>query len=404
MKVKIFPSAPKGEFISPPSKSMAHRMLICAALAKGRSEIKKLAYSRDIEATADCLGALGIKIEKGENSAVLHGSGGKIEYIKPLDCFESGSTLRFLLPLCLTTGEEITLCGRPSLLSRPMGEYEKICAEKGLLFKRYEKGITVRGPLTSGTYTLKGDVSSQFISGLLFALPLLNGDSEIIITPPPTSKPYRDMTVEAQKSFGVNIYWKSENRLYIPGCQNYNAGNKTVEGDWSNAAVFIGLNEIYGGINVTGLDENSLQGDKICREYFSAIAKKEDREYDLSQCPDLGPALFAFACFYGGAKFKGTQRLKIKESDRVGAMQAELEKFGAKLTDYGDRAEIRCENIKAPAMPVDSHNDHRIAMATAMLLIKTGGTIENAQCVSKSMPDFFEKLRRLNVEAEEYET
>ena len=192
--------------------------------------------------------------------------------------------------------------------------------------------------------------------------------------------------------------------MYIPGGQKYKKTNTVVEGDWSNAAVFIGLNGIYGGINVTGLDENSLQGDKICREYFSAIARGEKRVFDLAQCPDLGPALFAFACFYGGAEFKGTDRLKIKESDRVGAMRAELSKFDAELIDYGDRAEIRCEKIKAPAMPVDSHNDHRIAMAAAMLLIKTGGTIENAQCVSKSMPDFFEKLRRLNVEAEEYET
>ncbi len=388
------PSSPEGEITAPPSKSMTHRMLIMASLSEGTSVVSNYAENDDVLATADCLGRLG---------AEFHAENGTVSVIgtdifekkqeTELFCRESGSTLRFLIPLCLLSGEKFVLSGEKNLMDRPVSVYEDICREKGYLFDRSGGSITVRGPLEAGEYTVRGDVSSQFVSGLLMALPLLEADSTIHILPPVTSRPYIDMTIAAMKEFGVRASWKDENTIEVPGGQKYMAKDVTVEGDWTNAAYFHAL-----GVTVKGLDPNSLQGDRICVELMDRL-RKGYCEIDLSDNPDLGPLLFAYAAMNHGARFTGISRLRYKESDRVAAMKEELEGAGATFLSSEDEVEVR-PGVIQPGL-VQSHGDHRIAMSMSVLAAYAGGHIMDAEAVSKSYPDFFEELRNCNVRVRE---
>lgn len=396
MTVTICPSKPSGSVKAPPSKSMAHRLLICAGLASGKSRISGISFSEDILATLDCLKALGAKIYTEENAAEVTGTDPEGPACAVLPCRESGSTLRFLLPVCLLSAAETRLIGSGSLMNRPLVVYEKLLAERGLPFKKSGNSLSVKGKLPPGTYTFAGNVSSQFASGLLFALPLLGEDSRIGLIPPVESRPYIDMTLAALRQFGVMADWMSDTEIAVPGGQCYMPQELTVEGDWSNAAFLLAM-----GIPVTGLDEASLQGDRICKEYFAAL-DKGCPILDLSDCPDLGPVLFAYAAMRNGARFTGTDRLRIKESDRCESMRAELAKFGTKV-QIGDNEITVGSGIRKPDRPLDSHNDHRIAMAMSVLCAETGGVICGAEAVNKSFPDYFEILRSVGIEVEKNE-
>lgn len=393
MRAVIKPGALRGVTAAPPSKSMAHRMLICAALAEGESFVQPIELSEDILATMDGLRALGAGIVQEGDALRVTGCRPAEAESGVIPCRESGSTLRFLLPLCLLSGKEMTLTGSERLLSRPLDVYETLCAERGFSLERTAEGIRVRGKLTPGEYTVRGDLSSQFLTGLLYALSLLDGESEIRILPPIESEPYLEMTLEALAEAGVPAKRPEKERLVIPGGQRFRAGQKTVEGDWSNAAFFEALRQAGNDLRITGLREDSLQGDKVCREYFRRI-REGGACVDVTDCPDLAPVLMAFAAMCGGARLEGTRRLRFKESDRGQAMAEELAKFGVAVT-IGENAIEVGGGLKAPMEILQGHNDHRIVMSLAVLCTRTGGTVDGAEAVRKSFPGFWDAMRML---------
>ena len=406
MRVDISPSRLCGTVTAPPSKSMAHRLLICAGLCEGESVVRRLAYSEDVKATIACLRALGAEIRLDGDTAVVRGTDVRKALGKTavLPCSECGSTLRFFTPLCMLSGETRTLKGSPYLMTRPMSVYEDIARDQGIIFDKGADSITVKGKLQSGTYEVAGNISSQFISGLLFALPLLDGDSEIRLLPPVESKPYIDMTVAALREFGVFIKtslreasasWQSQPILYrIKGDRHYHPADVTVEGDCSNAAFFEALNYAGSDIMINGLKADTLQGDRVYKILFKNI-KNGVSPIDIADCPDLGPVLFAVAALCGGGSFTGTRRLRIKESDRAEAMRQELAKLGISVTVGENTVEVHAGSLQAPKEPLDGHGDHRIVMALSVLLTKVGGAIDGAEAVNKSFPDFFDKLKDL---------
>lgn len=398
MKLEIYKGKADGIVTAPPSKSMAHRFLICGALSSG-SEIHNIAFSKDIEATIECLKNLGANIEICGTTVKCGGLNiNKLQNNK-MFCNESGSTLRFMIPLCLLFGKDITLNGSERLFSRSLEVYENIAEEQGLYFKCDKNSVVVNGVLKSGEYRVRGDISSQFISGLMFALPLLKGHSIIKIEGNIESKPYIMLTLKALKDFGIDIKF-FDNEIYIKGNQKYNGGIFTVEGDYSNAAFLDAFNIIGGNVEVNGLCPESEQGDRIYKEYFSEL-ENGSPTLDISDCPDLGPILIALAAAKNGAIFTGTKRLEIKESDRGNAMKEELAKFGCSITVEDNRILVPKSVLKAPTKEIYGHNDHRIVMAMAVLLTLTGGIIDGVEAVSKSYPDFFNILSTLGVSTKE---
>ena len=404
MQIEIFPSRAQGTVAAPPSKSMAHRLLICAGLSQGESEIAGIAPSEDVLATLDCLRAMGASYQYDGDVVKICGGVdvNALSITEPLSCCECGSTLRFFLPIALLCKETVTLTGSARLLERPQSVYEELCIEKGLYFQNDGKQIAVKGRLQSGVYTVAGNVSSQFISGLLFVLPLLDGDSEIRITEGLESRPYIDLTVSALAQFGVEATWKNDTVLAIRGGQRYRACRAIVEGDYSNAAFFAALNTLGGDVTVKGLSEDSLQGDRVYVSYFEKLMQGTPT-LDIAECPDLGPVLFAVAAANHGGIFTGTERLKIKESDRGAAMAEELAKFGADVRLEEGHISVLPAALHAPNEILDGHNDHRIVMALSVLLTRFGGKIDGAEAVSKSMPDFFERLEGLGVKTKRYD-
>lgn len=395
MTVNIKKSKAGGSVAAPPSKSMAHRALICAALSDG-SVVDGLEYSNDILATLDCLKALGAYVNKDENSVNVGGLNPVLANETLLDCRESGSTLRFLIPLCMLSGKKITLTGSKRLFERNLSIYEEIATKNNIVFQKFENGIAVCGKLKSGDYKIAGNISSQFISGLLFALPLLDGDSTLEIVGEYESEPYVDLTIKALEDFGVKI--EKCGRVYkIDGAQKYLQKDIAVEGDYSNAAFLDGFNLLGGNVIVTGLSTTSLQGDKVYKTMFSEL-KTGKKEFDLSNCPDLAPVMFALSAVYGGAHFTGTKRLRIKESDRASAMKQELTKFGIKVDVNDNDVTVYGGKLLAPREILCGHNDHRIVMALSMLCTLTGGSISEAESVAKSYPDYFEKIKLLGIQ------
>ena len=393
MRAVFTPSNPSGMIKAPPSKSMAHRLLIAAGLSNGVSRVTGIAPSEDVSATVDCLAALGAKITLANGVATVCGTDPKKSSGATLPCRESGSTLRFFLPLCLLSGGTATLTGSAKLLSRPLSVYETLAKEKGFALAGTETAVRVSGRLTAGEYAIPGDVSSQFVSGLLFALPLLDGDSVIRLLPPVESRSYIDLTLAALAEFGVTAAWTDETTLAVKGGQTYFPHDAAVEGDWSNAAPFLSL-----GVPVTGLDEGSLQGDRRVAGFLSEL-DRGCAEIDLSDAPDLAPVLFAHAALRHGGKFTGTRRLAIKESDRGRAMKTELAKCGVAVGIRENEITVG-RGAKKPTEPLFGHNDHRIVMAAAVLLSHLGGTVEGIEAVAKSYPDFFKQLQSVNIKVE----
>ena len=385
MKVKINKGKAKGFVKAPPSKSMAHRLLICAGLSEKECVVHGISESEDVLATLDCLTTIGVKWQRKEDTITVQGVDiTKISAESILNCRESG------------------LSGSERLMESPMGIYENLCKEKGMIFSKDKTTLMVKGPLKPGNFKMAGNVSSQFISGLLFVLPLLSKDSTLTITPPIESRSYIDMTMAALAQFGVETVWQDENTIYIKGNQKYSADEAYVEGDYSNAAFFEALNVLGGNVQIGNLSPSSIQGDRVYSKMFEQL-KEGTPILNISGCPDLGPILFAVSAAVNGGVFSGTSRLKIKESDRGQVMAEELKKFGVSASLYDDEIIIYPTKFERPKEALYGHNDHRIVMSEAVLLTLTGGIIDGAEAVTKSFPDFFEKLASLGIEVEKIE-
>lgn len=399
MNVVINQSVANGVVKAPPSKSMAHRSLICGAFSEN-SIVENVAFSEDIKATLNCIKALGGRADINKDTVNTGGIDLKAlpENII-LDCNESGSTLRFFIPICMAAGKKITLKGTPRLFERPLSIYAEIAEKQGIYFEKGNDYVTVCGSLKSGKYFVRGDVSSQFITGLLFALPLLCGNSTLTVTGKFESASYINLTLKALNDFGIYIE-RNKNVFKIKGSQKYKSGMYSVEGDCSNAAFLEGFNLLGGSVSVTGLSPDTLQGDRVYTEIFYGL-KNGQKQFDLSDCPDLAPVAFAMAAVTGGAVFTGTARLKIKESDRAAAMRDELAKFGINVSVAENSVTVAKGEIKKPTVPICGHNDHRIVMALSLLCSITGGTVTGAQAVAKSYPDFFSKIRSIGIDVNE---
>ena len=419
MIVQIQPPARIGGTVSaPPSKSMAHRAVLCSALAKGTSHIENLEFSKDISATLAAAGQLCARVESGPADALVEGLGHFRPVFGPVDCCESGSTLRFLIPLASLTGQSITFVGRGRLMERPQSVYETLYREQNLHFEQANGQLTVAGSLRSGEYTLAGNVSSQFISGLLFALPLLAGDSTLHLIPPVESRSYIEMTRAAQAAFGVTSHWLDDTTLCIPGGQQYHPRDYIVEGDYSQAAFLAVLGAVKGGITLTGLAAETLQGDAAILDILRRCGAKFTRteaglvfeqaslhgvDIDLADCPDLGPVLMVLGLLCEGTTvIRNAERLRIKESDRIAAMEAELRACGGVLSSEGGTITVQgCKpRLHAPEAPLSGHNDHRVVMSLTVLALTADIplAINEAEAVQKSWPHFFDALKPLGVE------
>ena len=386
----------EGRIEAPPSKSMAHRYLIGAALSGEVCNLSGVDYSQDILATIDCLKALGVKVTIEEDTVHIDPRGFMQADSPVLSCRESGSTLRFFLPLALCLGKPVILRGSQRLLERPLEIYEDLCRELGFLFQRNGDSVTVCGDLKSGDYTLRGDVSSQFITGLIFAMVYRNEKATIRILPPFESRSYIDLTISALQSFGADVFFADSYTIIIQKAQLYSYTGK-IEGDYSNAAFLDAFNYLGSCVRIGNLKQDSFQGDRVYKDYFRQISEGVPT-LDISDCPDLGPVLFALAALKNGATFTGTDRLKAKESDRGLAMHQELQKLGGGLI-FGDNSiTVPKQSLRYKGIVFYSHNDHRIVMAMSVILSQTGGTIEDVQAVSKSYPGFFEDILCLGAE------
>ncbi len=404
MRKIVSKSKAEGEVSAPASKSVAHRMLILAALCKDKTSIiRGISPSEDVLATIDCLSGMGVKIEYDGDCATVHGIDfSKVNTTEPLNCRESGSTLRFLIPLAMLSGNEVKFVGSKRLMARPQSIYETIAKEEGLTFKRDTDSLTVCGPLRAGEYFIDGNVSSQFITGLLFALSTMDGDTKIIFNTPIESRPYVELTIWTMQKFGARVYYDTDWSFFMFGGQEFKPQNLTVEGDWSNAAFLEAFNHIDGQVQVLGVDEESLQGDRICREYFDRLDNGYC-ELDISNCPDLGPILFTMAAIKDGARFTGTKRLRDKESDRIAAMKSELKKFGAELDVEENTVTVKKCELHQPSEALYGHNDHRIVMSLSVICSLFGGEIEGCEAVSKSYPKFFGDIKALGIKVNDIE-
>ena len=400
MNITIKKGKASGVVSIPSSKSVAHRLLINAALTDGETIINGLSLNEDIGATIDCLKTLGAKIDYSHGRCTVHGTNDRGESLRRLHCRESGSTLRFMIPLCLDS-VKTELYGSPRLIERPHSVYGEICEKNGFLWQSDGEKIPVCGGLKSGEYEVPGNISSQFITGLMLALPTLEGDSVIRLTTEPESLSYIDMTVASLAAFGIVIEKRSEREWFIKGSQNRRSpGIINVEADESGAAFFGALNYIGGDVKLDNLNNNSCQGDRVWRLFFPML-KSGRPEISIRDCPDLGPILMSLAACLNGVTLRDTARLKIKESDRGGAMAEELEKLGVKVAVEENTITVDSSGIHAPNEALDGHNDHRIVMSLAIMLTQFGGKINGAQAVSKSMPQFFTMLNSLGIETEE---
>lgn len=414
--VTLNPSKLKGEVVIPTSKSVCHRAVICAGLSKGVSNIDNVVFSQDVEATCGAMSNLGVEITLDKEASKIKVKG--VAKLEPkdasIDCFESGSTLRFLIPVAATTGEKVTFDGRGKLIERPLEDYYRIFDEQQIHYENVDGKLplTIDGKLKAGEYRIKGDVSSQFISGLLFALPLLEGDSKIIVTTELESKPYVDLTIDALKTFFVDVENVNYREFIIKGNQKYRASEYRVEGDFSQAAFWLVAGALGADVVCDGMNMNSLQGDKAVLEIIKNMggeisvegnkikalpSKTKGSVIDAAECPDLVPVLTVLAALSKGTtQIINAARLRFKESDRLSAITSELNKIGADIEEKEDGLIIRGKEFLIGGN-VDSWNDHRIAMALAVASIrcKEPVIIKDSSCIKKSYPNFWEHFREL---------
>ena len=383
MDVRIHPGPLSGAVTPPASKSMAHRAVLAMTLAGGQGTIANLDDSQDIQATRRCVAALKAPRPAGKLPA--------------LDCGESGSTLRFLIPVALAAAGGGVFTGRGRLMERPQKPYFDIFDEKGIFYEQRDGVLTVRGRLPAGEYRLPGNVSSQFVTGLLYALPLLPEDSSIEITTPLESKGYVDMTLDMLAKFGVTVENRDYEAFFIPGRQTYTARDVTVESDWSQAGFWYAAAFLDNPVTVLGLDPDSTQGDRVVASHYWTLAKPRDVDIDVSDCPDLLPPLAVMAAVRNGTThFINAARLRMKESDRLATVHH-------LLTALGGQAEEGPDSLTVHGVPrlsggtVDGANDHRIVMAAAIAATRSTApvTILGAQAVNNSYPSFWEDYKRL---------
>lgn len=416
MNVTIKSHKLQGDVIIPPSKSLSHRAIIAASLAIGTSVISNVMYSKDIKATINAMRACGAKIIEHESSLEITGSR-VLRCENVIDANESGSTIRFMIPIALTCNQEITFIGKNNLVKRPLDPFFEIFDLQKI---KYEHGddylpLKVYNGLKPGIFDVRGDISSQFITGLLYALPLLDGDSVINITTKLESKGYIDLTLDMLKNFGVVIENNNYKEFIIKGNQEYKPFNYTIEGDFSQSAFFLVADMLGADITLCAMNSKSHQGDKKIIDdivdFGGKVVFKDDKlkasckmvkgvVIDFSQSPDLGPALSVLASLANGrSEFINASRLRIKECDRITCMKEELNKLGGDVWEYPDSMNFNGID-KFNGAVVDSHNDHRVAMALAMASLKCDGDIKilNAECVSKSYPNFWEVFESLGGE------
>lgn len=417
MKTKIIPGKVTNGFVCiPPSKSLAHRAIICACLAGGRSVISNIDYSVDIRATIEGLRHLGAAIQEDGNTLIIDGIHDFHYDGDIVDCHESGSTLRFFIPIFSLCDEKVVFKGSQRLVMRPQSVYEKLFEEQGIFFQREFPYVTVDGKLQSGSLFLKGNVSSQFITGLLFALPLLDSDSVIHIEPPFESKSYVNLTIQMLEKFGIQITYEDDYTLKIKGGQHYQPADICVEGDYSQLVFFASLGLLNEPVEAHGLSLESLQGDKAAVEIIKTmngnVETLEDgyrfspctlkgTVIDMKDCPDLGPMLFALATQAEGTTiFINAERLRIKESDRIEAMETELRKLGCKISSTSDTVTITGPVKIHGTVQLHGHNDHRIVMALSILstIAEQPVIIDDAEAITKSYPGFFQDLEGCGIQ------
>jgi len=405
-----------GEVSPPPSKSTLHRYIIASSLAKGVSKIENISYSDDIVATIEAMKKLGAKIEEKDNCLLIDGTKTfDKEYLNKgseIDCNESGSTLRFLFPLSIIKENRILFKGKGKLFKRPLSPYFENFDKYQIKYSyTNENEILLDGVLKSGEYEIDGNISSQFITGLLFSLPLLNGNSKIIIKGKLESS-YIDITLDCLSKFGIKIINNSYQEFIVEGNQTYKSGNYEVEADYSQLAFFLVANSIGSNIKINGLNANSLQGDKKIIDFISEIDKWNKNEkliLDGSETPDIIPILSLKACISKKEiEIVNIARLRIKESDRLSATVQELSKLGFDLIEKEDSILINSRknftHDNKEFVSLSSHSDHRIAMtiAIASTCYEEEIILDNLDCVKKSYPNFWEVFLSLGGKIYEY--
>ena len=384
MNLCITPGPLEGTVTPPPSKSQAHRAILAQLLAGGGT-VSNLETSQDIEATQRCAAAL-----KAQGTD-----------LPLLDCGESGSTLRFLIPIALALRGGGRFTGRGRLMDRPQKPYFDIFDEKGIFYEQKDGALTVKGELKPGEYRLPGNVSSQFVTGLLYALPLLEGESRIVLTSPLESRGYVDMTLDVLDRFGVRVE-VLEDGFLVPGDQVFQARDFTIEADWSQAAFWLAAGLLGNPVLTVGLSDQSTQGDRVIDEHFASFAWGTWRtvEIDVSDCPDLLPPLAVMAAFHDGAtRLTNAARLRLKESDRLATVTKMLTALGGQVEEGPDWLAIPGTRFLRGGT-VDGANDHRIVRPAAIAATRCTGpvTILGAEAVNKSYPRFWEEYKRLGGE------
>lgn len=402
----------RGEINAPSSKSYTHRAIIAASLANGKSKITNITYSNDIHATLAAIEALGARVEIYDDYCLIEGIK-KIKKINEVvDCNESGSTLRFMIPIYSLSNKKFSITGKPSLMSRPLTIYEDIYRAEGMSYKLEHNLLEIKGSLVPRTYEIDGTISSQFLTGLMFALPLLKGDSTLKIINHLESKSYIDITIDILKEFGISIKEIDEG-YFIKGNQSYQSNNYAVEGDYSQAAFFLVGGQLNGAIRINNLEHDSPQGDKvildIIRDMKGRIVYSEEglacektktkgTRIDLSDCPDLGPILSLLASVSEGkTTIYNIERLRLKESDRVSSTVDTLQALGADITATNHEIIIQGRPNLLGGVTVDSHNDHRIAMMVAIASLVSLHPIKltNPYAINKSYPNFYHDFQHL---------
>jgi 3-phosphoshikimate 1-carboxyvinyltransferase len=412
MNVLINPKPLTGTIQIPPSKSLSHRAVIAASLSKGKSVIRNIVLSDDVLATVDAMEKIGVRIVRQPRQLVIHGLG-KVQIGDDnfFDCNESGSTLRFLIPVLALSKQKFVLTGKPGLFKRPLQVFETLFKERGFFFQQNETNILVSGTLEPGVFEIPGNVSSQFISGYLFALPLLREDSRIVLTTPLESAEYTDLTVDMLRQFGVRVD-KTDEGFYIYGNQSYKASSIDIESDYSQLAFFAVAGALSGPITAKHFRTNSLQPDRrvvdIVRQ-MGGIVDLKNGDYvfskaplcgttiDVSQCPDIAPVLGVLGGLSEGeTHIVNAQRLKIKETNRIKTTADTLSAFGVDVQTSDSTIDIVGTSVYNGGV-FDSFGDHRIAMAIAIGAIKAKSpvVIKNAEAVNKSYPNFFRDYQSL---------
>ncbi|ONI46198.1 3-phosphoshikimate 1-carboxyvinyltransferase [Candidatus Epulonipiscioides gigas] len=414
-QIRLIPNKLKGEVEIPPSKSLAHRAIICASLAKGESIISNIDYSEDIIATICAVKSLGANIKQVDNTLYIKGIEAQVNNNIQIDCNESGSTLRFFVPISTLFANTVNFIGQGNLGKRPLTAFYEIFDKQSIKYsyKEQELDLNIQGTIKPDTFTLRGDISSQFITGLLFTLPLLQGDSKIIITTALESKGYIDLTLQMLEMFGITIENQDYQTFIIKGNQNYKPTNYKVEGDFSQAAFFLIAGALGNDITVKNLNPHSYQADKEVIELLRKIganikvtdthikATKNELKnivMDGSECPDIVPimALILSVCI-GASEINNVARLRIKECDRLSAINLELSKLGAKIQEFSDSLKIDGVRELIAHKEISSHKDHRIAMmiAIAVTICQNEIILHDPECVAKSYPSFWEDYQSL---------